>query len=289
MRIPPFALFSTAGAVFLLIAIHGAYAQHGPRPGAPEARPAVLAACSNGDTTGLQAALTRTTQALLDGIGTGDTAVWRRALAPDAVLGDENGVVRRPDAVLAGLGPLPPGFEGTIRLADPVLRLAGGLAVLSYDALEHETIHGQRLATRYHTTDTWTCVADGGGKRRVGEASEHSGSDALAAGWRLVASQTAVIPSEHVAAAVDSVVLRAYVGTYALADGIEYAVSARDGQLEGRRAGRPPEALFPLGCDRFFRRGATRGERVFRRGADGRVDAMIDRRDNNDLVWRRVE
>jgi hypothetical protein len=69
---------------------------------------------------------------------------------------------------------------------------------------------------------------------------------------------------------------------------VEYVVE-RDGvRLFGKRAGGPREELLPLGADCFFRSGARWGERLFRCDAGGRVDAMLDRRDNNDLVWQRV-
>lgn len=39
----------------------------------------------------------------------------------------------------------------------------------------------------------------------------------------------------------------------------------------------------------FYRKGVWRGEKVFARDAQGRVVKLLDRRENNDLVWRKVK
>lgn len=54
----------------------------------------------------------------------------------------------------------------------------------------------------------------------------------------------------------------------------------------GQRTGRPEEELFARDERTFFRKG-SRGEKVFVRDSDGKVQRLIDRRGNNDLVWRR--
>jgi hypothetical protein len=42
-----------------------------------------------------------------------------------------------------------------------------------------------------------------------------------------------------------------------------------------------------VSCDIFFVRGVV-GRRLFRKGRDGRIDAMIARRNNEDIVWRKI-
>ncbi|HEX6536847.1 MAG TPA: DUF4440 domain-containing protein [Gemmatimonadaceae bacterium] len=205
-------------------------------------------------------------QALLDAVGSGDTAVWTRYLADDGLFVDENGEIHTKRELVARIHPLPPGLDGELCVSAPRLVVSGSTAVLTYDALERETVYGQTLRTHYHTTDTY--VNRGGA-------------------WRLFASHTAVLPSEHTAVAPPPT-LGDYVGRYELAPGVTYTVTRDGAHLYGQRGDRPREELLPLGGDRFFRRGAPRGERIFRRDARGRVDAMIDRRDNNDLVWRRT-
>ena len=46
------------------------------------------------------------------------------------------------------------------------------------------------------------------------------------------------------------------------------------------------EQLFPETCDLFFRKGVE-GRILFRYDKDGKVDALIDRRNNEDVVWRK--
>ena len=48
------------------------------------------------------------------------------------------------------------------------------------------------------------------------------------------------------------------------------------------------EELLPLCVDTFYRKGVWRGEKVFERDSQGRVIRMLDRRENNDLVWKKV-
>jgi hypothetical protein len=211
--------------------------------------------------------LKRASQQLLDAVARGDTVVWSRYLDPSCLYTDEEGGTATKAELLSQLRPLPKGYRGTIRLKHPQVLVTGETAVLTSDLDEELALYGQVLRTRFHLTSTWV-------KRPEG--------------WKMIASQNAVLPSDHRAARVDPASFDAYVGTYGLAPDVTYAV-ARDGnRLYGQRKDRPKEELFPLGCDRFFRRGANRGEKLFVRDAQGRVTQMIDRRDNNDLVWRRT-
>jgi len=213
------------------------------------------------------AELARVAQRLLDAVATGDTVTWAAYLDGDGIFTDEDGNVRDRHRVLAELRPLPPTMTGQICVTDPRASVRGDVAVLSYDALETASLYGQVLHTRYHTSDTYV--------RRGGR-------------WYLLASETAVLPSEHTAVAVSPATLDDFVGTYLLSPGVEYVVERDGDHLYGRRGAGQREELLPLGPDRFFRRGAPRGDRIFRRDSAGRVDALLDRRDNNDLVWRRA-
>jgi hypothetical protein len=206
-------------------------------------------------------------QQLLDAVGAGDTAVWSRILADEGVFVDEEGNVRDKRAILSELRPLPPGISGHICVTAPRAIILGDVAVLTYDAMEAAVIYGQEHHTHYHTTDTYV---------RRGDR------------WRLLGSHVAVLPAEHTTVAVRPETLDDFVGEYALTEGIEYRVTREGSRLYGERTGGLREELLPLGVDRFFRIGARRGERIFRRDASGRVDAMLDRRDNVDIVWRRA-
>lgn len=218
------------------------------------------------DTAAVAAELTRIAQALLDAVAAADTAVWGRYLADDALFTDEMGRTYTKAELLALMRPLPPGFSGTLRVSGPRMVARGDVAVLTYDALEDEEIFGQRIRTRYHTTDTFV--------RRDG-------------GWRIIASQVQVLPGDPTPVAADPASYGAYVGRYLLGGDIVLEV-ARDGErlVMGPPGGEKDE-LLPLGGTRFFRRG-RRGEVIFVADEQGRVTRMIQRRDNNDVVWRRV-
>jgi hypothetical protein len=47
--------------------------------------------------------------------------------------------------------------------------------------------------------------------------------------------------------------------------------------------------LLPLAVDVLYRKGVWRGEKVFERDAQGKIIRLLDRRDNNDLVWKKVK
>lgn len=64
-------------------------------------------------------------------------------------------------------------------------------------------------------------------------------------------------------------------------------VSVDGGELYVQRSGRGRELLIPEAPPIFFRKGVE-GRVLFRRSDDGKVEALIDRRNNEDIVWRKV-
>lgn len=213
-----------------------------------------------------QAELVRRTQELYDAVAAGDKAPWQRYYADDCLFFDEKGRAMDKAALLADLTPLPAGYSGSITIARPQSRIFAEVAILSYDADETETVFGQRLSARYHTTDTWM-LRDGG--------------------WRIVASQTHRYYEDPAIGVSDPSRFRAFAGTYELAPGNRMAVTAEDGALFMQRGQRPKVQLFPEDGRIFFRKGVE-GRVLFRADADGKVDALIDRRNNEDVVWKRV-
>jgi hypothetical protein len=79
-----------------------------------------------------------------------------------------------------------------------------------------------------------------------------------------------------------------YAGTYELAPGVTQTVSAEGAELYAQRSGGEKVLLVPESVDIFFRKGVE-GRRLFRRGDSGKVDAMIDRRNNEDVLWKKVK
>jgi hypothetical protein len=66
------------------------------------------------------------------------------------------------------------------------------------------------------------------------------------------------------------------------------AVTTENGRLYATRNGRPREELIPEASDIFFRKGVE-GRTLFGHGDDGKVITLIDRRNNEDVVWTKAK
>ena len=78
-----------------------------------------------------------------------------------------------------------------------------------------------------------------------------------------------------------------YIGTYELAPGQTKSVTGEGDKLFVERNGKK-EQLLPETSELFFRKGVE-GRILFRREATGKVDALIDRRNNEDVIWRKTK
>ena len=78
-----------------------------------------------------------------------------------------------------------------------------------------------------------------------------------------------------------------YVGTYEVSPGVTETLTREGNRLYSKRDGRMRAELIPEVPDLFFRRGAE-GRGLFRRDGAGKVDALIERRNNEDVVWKRT-
>ncbi len=170
-------------------------------------------------------------------------------------------------ALIADLTPMPKGSSGSITVGKAQSRIEGDVAILSYDLNEKESIYGQNMTARYHETDTWI--------RRNGD-------------WQIVAAQVLRYYEDPAPGKVEPARYAQYVGTYELAPGVQLTVTTDGKQLYRQRGDRPKETLIPEATDIFFRQGVE-GRILFRAGAGGKVDALIDRRNNEDVVWKKVK
>ena len=215
--------------------------------------------------------LVRRTQELYDAIVPGNQAPWQKYFADDCIFADEKGRLFDKTKLIADITPMPAGYSGAIKVENVQSRIIGDTAVLSYDASETETIFGQELHARYHTTDTWL--------RRNGE-------------WQIIASQAhryyedpAVTDTSQLLNSQRST--SSFVGTYELAAGQTRSVTVEGDKLFVERKGKK-EQLFPETSDLFFRKGVE-GRILFHYGANGKVDSLIDRRNNEDVIWRKTK
>jgi hypothetical protein len=209
-----------------------------------------------------QEELVRRTQELYDAIVPGNQAPWKKYFADDCIFSDEKGRTLDKAKLIADITPLPAGYSGTIKIENPQSRIIGNTAILSYDADETETIFGQNLKARYHVTDTWL--------QRNGE-------------WQIIASQAHRYYEDPAIGKIDPKKFADFIGSYELAPGQTRLVTAEGENLFVERKGKK-EQLFPETSDLFFRKGVE-GRILFRYDVHGKVDALIDRRNNEDVVW----
>lgn len=213
-----------------------------------------------------QEELLRRSQELFDSVVTGNREPWQKYFADDALYFDEKGRNMNKTALVADITPLPPGYSGQIKIGKADSRIVGDTAVVSYDLDESETIFGQNLSARYHETDTWL--------RRNGV-------------WQIIAAQAFRYYEDPAIGKVDPKKLTSFSGNYELTAGQTRTVTTENGKLFVERKGKKEE-LLPETPDIFFRKGIE-GRILFHSDDKGTIDALIDRRNNEDVVWRKVK
>ena len=211
--------------------------------------------------------LVRRTQELFDSVAPGNQEPFKKYFAEDAMFFDEKGRSMDKAALVKDVQPMPKGYSGTIKLVRPKSHIEGNVAILSYDLDETETIFGQNMTARYHETDTWMYR---GGK------------------WEIVAGQVLRYYEDPTAGRADTSKFKDYVGTYRLGPERAMTISTEDGHLYATRNGRPREELIPEASDIFFRKGVE-GRMLFGYSDDGKVITLIDRRNNEDVVWTKAK
>ena len=222
---------------------------------------------ANDEPTITQEQLVRRTQELFDSVASGNAEPFKKYFAEDAMFFDEKGRSMDKTALVKDVQPLPKGYSGTIKLVRPKSHIEGDVAILSYDLDETETIFGQQMTARYHETDTWM--------RRGGK-------------WQIVAGQVLRYYEDPAAGKADTSKFPSYAGTYKLGPERTMTITAEGGHLYETRNGRPQEELIPEASDIFFRKGVE-GRTLFGRSDDGKVTTLIDRRNNEDVVWTKAK
>jgi hypothetical protein len=227
-----------------------------------------LTACKARSKSGItQDELVRRTQALVDSVAGGDQTPWKKYFAEDAMFFDERGENMNKAALVAGIAPLPAGHSGTIKVEKAQSHIERNFAILSYDLDETEIIYGQTEKARYHESDTWM--------RRNGQ-------------WQIIAGQVLRYYEDPAPGKVDPAKFAAYVGTYELAPGDRLTISIDGHELYRQRGNQPKGQLIPEATDIFFRKGVE-GRILFQHASNKKVDALIDRRNNEDVVWKKVQ
>jgi hypothetical protein len=214
-----------------------------------------------------QRELVRRTQTMYDAVAPGDKGPWQRYLAEDAIIHDEKGGSYTKPTLLATIEPMQQGYSGSIQVTHPETIFAAGVAIFSYDTEEVETVFGNRMTARYHQTDTWLYR-------------NHL--------WQIAASQVMRYYEDPASITLKSGLLGEYAGVYEMAPGRQITITVDGGKLYAQRENGKPVEMLAEAPDLFFRSGVE-GRRLFHRGADGKVDTLVDRRNNEDMIWRRVK
>lgn len=214
-----------------------------------------------------EAALRQNTQALLDAIAPGDTAVWNRLLDSSSITVDENDAVNTKAQMIAGLKPLPPGLTGNLAIDDFTVTLYGNVAVVTHEDNEYLDYHGQIIRSRFRNTDTWLKKDSA---------------------WRRISAMVLAVLKDPPAISLDRATICGYSGRYALTDSIVATMQCSGDSLVVKREGRPDRIFLPETRDVFFEPGQPRTRRILQRDAEGRVSGFVDRREARDVTWKRT-
>jgi len=210
------------------------------------------------------ATVQRQAQELNDAVTYGRADVWARYMHDDGVYTDEEGTRSTKAEIVAQITPLPAGISGVLTTQDFQAKRTGDVIVTTYVADEHETYHGAALHCQYRNTVTWV--------RTQGV-------------WQILALQAMALrtdPPEIALAQLDD-----YVGTYRLSSDVAYTITRTADGLSGQQTSGRTRPLKAEVRDMFFNPGRPRYRFVFMRGADGRVERLIQRREAWDIVFTR--
>ena len=204
---------------------------------------------------------------MFDAVAAGDQAPWQKYFADDSMYFDEKGRAMDKAALVKDVTPLPPGYSGNIKVVNAKSNIQGDTAILSYDLNETETIFGQNMTARYHGTDTWMY--------RNGK-------------WQIVAGQMFRYYEDPAPGKAD-------VKKYA-----DYAGDLRTGARDNPDGFGPRRQIcmhneetarrmsWFLSRPKYSFVKAWKAGGCFARDESGKVDAMIDRRNNEDVVWKKI-
>jgi hypothetical protein len=215
-----------------------------------------------------EADLRRIAQEMLDAVAPGNGEVWQRYLHERVIHVDETGTVRTKKELLAEFTPLPPGLVGRIAIDRFKIETHGDIAVVAYEIQEHLDYHGQILHSRFRINDTWLKTAQG---------------------WQLLAEQVAAVLKDPPSVKLTQQQLCEYSGSYSLTAEISTTIRCTPDGLTAERSDRPPAQYLAEVEDVFFVAGQPRTRRIFVRDATGKVVGFVDRREGEDIRWKRGE
>jgi hypothetical protein len=210
--------------------------------------------------------LVHLTQERMHAVGAGNPKPFAEQFADDALIFDERGRSMEKARLVKEITPLPKGDTGTLDVVNPASRWVGDTIVFSYDLNETETIFGQPNMARYHETDTWV--------KRNGK-------------WQIIAEQVLRYYEDPAPGKADLNKYPLYLGAYQLGPGVTLTISQEGSNLYAQEIGKKKELLIPEAADIFFSKGVE-GRELFKYDDQGKVIAYIQRRNNEDIVWKKL-
>jgi hypothetical protein len=212
--------------------------------------------------------LRRIIQEMLDAVAPGNGKVWERYLHERVIRVDETGMVHTKKELLAEFTPLPAGLVGRMAIDRFRIETHGDIAVVAYEIQEHLDYHGQILRSRFRVNDTWLKTEKG---------------------WQLLAEQVAAVLKDPPSVKLTQQQLCEYSGSYSLTAEINSTIRCTQDGLIAERTGRPSSHYLAEVEDVFFVAGQPRTRRIFVRDAAGKVTGFVDRREGEDVRWKRGE
>jgi len=215
------------------------------------------------DPSSVTAGLRRNDEALLRAVHTGDRATWDRLTAPDFVYVEEGSLQTR-DSFLQALK-----LDGSepLKIHDYTVSLDGDTAIVIHR--DDIPVSGpyERSAGQYLMTETW--------QRRDGE-------------WKLHIIHIDAIHTDPPSISLTSSQINELVGTYSAGSRM-YSVRRSGDHIFGHRVGRAEVELKAETRDVFYVPGETRARLIFERNRNGHVTGFVNRDENSDLIWTRVQ
>lgn len=197
----------------------------------------------------------------------GNKTPWLKYLDNKWYIVTEDGRGYNKPNFLKTFAPFQDGFSGKIKIIKPVFTFYDKTAIIHFIADERESVYGQDLHTTYAIADTW-----------------YMGDN----GWKMIASQIFEVPQLPKPVKLNATILKNYVGTYTLSGKKTAVISQKNDSLYIQKNMGKPEALFPETTTVFFRKSDTRGRTLFVKNKKGDV-LMLERRNGNDLIWKRAK
>ena len=205
-------------------------------------------------------------QELLDAIAPGDRNAWDSVISPDFLYADENNQVFTRAEFLKQLAPLPKGATGSITIDSyQAHRLADTVVVLHRDN-ETEMYFGSELHAQYLMTEVWQML-DGQ--------------------WKLRSVHCAAVPTDPQTVQLSTQEMDQLTGTFQ-AGSLTYVIRRDGNRLLGGRKGQKEFELKAETRDVLVIPGQFRNRKVFFRTESGIVSGFADRRENRDLLWRKL-